>query len=96
VSTIKCVRSSAVTAVTSYIPWFTRRSLFRDTLPLISRASSTPPSSSNRRLAFAHEMGRLGILGMLEPSVRVAFLYAGTPGVVGSPGYELRYCTDPR
>lgn len=41
-------------------------------------------------------MGRLGILGMFAPSVRVAFAYAGAPGVVGSPGYAEMNCTLPR
>lgn len=50
----------------------------------------------NSCLALPQEMGKLGIDGILVPSVRVAFSYDGYPGVVGSPGYKLMNWTLPR
>lgn len=67
-----------------HAPWFTRRILVWLSWPVKLRASSCEISAKSR-CAFAHEIGRLGILGMFSPSVRVAFSYAGYPGVVGSP-----------
>jgi hypothetical protein len=47
-------------------------------------------------ITSSYDMGREGIEGKLPPSSRVAFLYAGLPGVVGSPGYLERNWTEPR
>lgn len=38
-------------------------------------------------MASSYEIGNEGMDGWLPPSRRVAFLYAGSPGVLGSPGY---------
>lgn len=62
------------------------------TAPLLLSLTSAPsqawPVSRVLKsvLASDHEMGKLGMKGMLEPSVLVLFSYEGYPGVVGSPG----------
>ena len=57
-------------------------------LSLISAPSQAWPASRVLKSALAsnHEIGKLGIKGMFEPSVLVLFSYEGYPGVVGSPG----------
>ena len=41
-------------------------------------------------------MGKLGMVGLLPPSILVLFSYEGYPGVEGSPGYSDKNCTEPR
>ena len=60
--------------------------------PLLLSLTSAPSQAWPRSrvfksaLASDHEIGKLGIKGMFEPSVLVLFSYEGYPGVVGSPG----------
>ena len=69
------------------IPWLTS----------LTVRFAPPPCISLRIIcALAQEIGKLGIDGMFSPSVRFASSYDGNPGVVGSPGYMERNCTEPR
>lgn len=82
-------------------PWLTSLTRFWLAFPVsfllpCSSSRQTSPISSKRRRALAQEIGRLGIAGILVPSVRFASSYDGYPGVVGSPGYIDRYWTEPR
>lgn len=71
-------------------PWLTSLTFRSLDFPFKIRASGDSEGISfNKRWAFAQEMGKLGIFGMFSPSVRVAFSYAGYPGVVGSPKYHV-------
>ena len=62
------------------------------TAPLLLSLTSAPSQAwpvsrvLKSLLASNHEIGKLGIVGIFEPSVLVLFSYEGYPGVVGSPG----------
>jgi len=82
VSTGRTMRISDSEWIEHRLPWFISLTLDVLTFPLSflllsSLMTYISPISFKSRSAFLQDIGKLGIVGMLVPSVRSAFSYAG-------------------